>query len=137
MGHAPGLALHLLLSARVRRALGRVLTPLLLGLLRLLLRGRNYLIRDSLGGGFYMHAYEMIECNTNYTISKLRNKMSCGLSAPKWRTVRSTIPQTHQNQLRLWTNFKTIGRTVRSKIADHPRFNSAKPPEATTPLDKF
>ena len=63
--------------------------------------------------------------------------MSCGLSAPKWRTVRSTIPQTHPTQLRLWTNFKIIGRTVRSKIADRSQFNSAKPPEATTPLDKF
>ena len=63
--------------------------------------------------------------------------MSCGLSAPKWRTVRSTIPQTRQTQLRLWTNFKIIGRTVRSQIADRLQFNSAKAPEATMPLDKF
>ena len=51
MGHAPGLALRLLLSARVRRALGRVLTPLLLGLLRLLLRSRDRLKHDALSCG--------------------------------------------------------------------------------------
>ena len=30
-----------------------------------------------------------------------------------------------------------LRRTVRSPLADRPQFNSAKPPEATTPLDKF
>ena len=97
IGCTPGLALWLFLRTGVRRALGRVLTPLLLGLIRLLLWCRYHLIHDSLGGGFYMHAYEMIECNTNYTITKLRNEMSCGLSAPKWRTVRGSTRQTHQN----------------------------------------
>ena len=47
--------------------------------------------------------------------------MPCGLSAPKWRTVRSTILPTHQNQQPLWTNFQSIRRTVRSQAADCPQ----------------
>ena len=64
MGHTPGLALRLLLSARIRRALGRVLTPLLLGLLRLLLWRRNHFEHDVLNGGCYTNAYEIIECSS-------------------------------------------------------------------------
>ena len=79
MGHAPGLALHLLLSARVRRALGRVFTPLLLGLLRLLLWCRNHLKYGALSCGCYTYAYEMIECNSNYiiTIPKMKCPANC------------------------------------------------------------
>ena len=79
MGHAPGLALRLLLSARVRRALGRVLTPLLLGLLRLHLRCRNHLKHGVLNCGCYTNAYEMIECNSNYiiTIPKMNYHADC------------------------------------------------------------
>ena len=44
-----------------RRALGRVLTPLLLGLIRLLLWCRYHLIHDVLNGGCYTNAYEIIE----------------------------------------------------------------------------
>ena len=51
MGHAPGLALRLLLSARVSWALVRVLTPLILGLCRLLLRCRNHLEYGALSCG--------------------------------------------------------------------------------------
>ena len=69
MGHAPGLALRLLLSARVRRALGRVLTPLLLGLLRLLLRSHDRLKHDTLSCRHYTNAYEKIECNSNYVLT--------------------------------------------------------------------
>ena len=69
MGHAPGLALRLLLSARVRRALDRVLSPLLLGLIRLLLRSRDRLKHDALSCGRYTNAYEMIECNSNYVLT--------------------------------------------------------------------
>ena len=69
MGHAPVLALRLLFSARVRRALGWVLTPLLLGLLRLLMRSRDRLKHDALSCGRYMNAYEMIECNSNYVLT--------------------------------------------------------------------
>ena len=65
MGHALGLALRLLHSARVRRALGRVLTPLLLGLIRLLLRSRDHLKHDALSCGRYTNGYEMNECNSN------------------------------------------------------------------------
>ena len=64
MGYAPGLAFGLLLRARVRRALGRVLTPLLLGLIRLLLRCRNHLIHDVPNGGCSMNAYGIIECSS-------------------------------------------------------------------------
>ena len=64
-----GLALRLLLSARVRRALARVLTPLLLGLLRLLLRSRDHLQHNALSCGRYTNAYEMIECNSNYVLT--------------------------------------------------------------------
>jgi len=53
--------LRLLLSARVRRALGRVLTPLLLGLRRLLLRCRNHLKYGALSCGCYTYAYEINE----------------------------------------------------------------------------
>ena len=79
MGYAPGLAFGLLLRARVRRALGRVLTPLLLGLLRLILRCRNHLIYGALSCGCYTNAYEMIECNSNYiiTIPKLKGPADC------------------------------------------------------------
>ena len=69
MGHTLGLALRLLLSARARRALARVLMPLLLGLLRLLLRSRDRLKHDALSCGRYTNAYEMIECNSNYVLT--------------------------------------------------------------------
>ena len=61
----------LLLRTMVRRALGRVLTPLLLCLIRLLLRYRNHLKHGVLNCGCYTNAYEMIECNSNYTITIL------------------------------------------------------------------
>ena len=64
IGHAPGLAFGLLLRATVRRALGRVLTPLLLGLIWLLLRCLYHLIHDVLNGGCYTNAYEIIECSS-------------------------------------------------------------------------
>ena len=63
--------------------------------------------------------------------------MSCGLSAtqmadrPQFNFADPPEPTTSLD------NFKSIRRTVRSKIADCPQFNSAKPPEATTHLDKF
>ena len=41
----------------------------------------------------------------------------------------------HQRH-RLWTNFNFQRRTVRSPIADHSQFSSAKPPETTSSLDK-
>jgi len=71
--------LRLLLSARVGRALGRVLTSFLLGLLRLLLRCRNHLKYGALSCGCYTYAYEMIECNSNYiiTIPKLKGLADC------------------------------------------------------------
>ena len=44
--------------------------------------------------------------------------------------------ETHQRQHRLWTNFELQRRTVRSPLVDRPQFNSAKPPETTSSLDK-
>ena len=64
MGHAPGLALRLLLSARVSWALVRELTPLILGLCRLLLRCRNHLEYVALSCGCYTYAYEINECSS-------------------------------------------------------------------------
>ena len=63
--------------------------------------------------------------------------MSCGLSATEGRTVHSSTSQTHQNRLLLWSNFKSILRTVRSPLADCPQHTYANPPETTTSLDKF
>ena len=79
IGCAPGLAFGLLHRTGVRRALGRVLTPLLLGLLRLLLQSHDRLKHDALSCGRYMNAYEMIECNSNYiiTIPKLKRPADC------------------------------------------------------------
>ena len=58
MGHAPGLALRLLLSTRVKWALGRLLTNLLLRGLPLWLLGlRNHLVYNLLRCGCYTYAY--------------------------------------------------------------------------------
>jgi len=59
LDYAPGLALELLLKARVNWALGRVLENLLLGLLRLLLGLHDHLVHDLLSCGFYTYAYAM------------------------------------------------------------------------------
>ena len=61
----------------------------------------------------------------------------CGLSAPKWRTVRRTILPTHQNQVPLWTKLQSIRRTVRSPLADCPQYTYTNPPETTTSLEQF
>jgi hypothetical protein len=63
IGCAPGLALRLLLDTRFNRALGRVLTPLFLGLRRLLLRCRNHLKYGVLSCGCYTYAYGINECS--------------------------------------------------------------------------
>ena len=71
MGYAPGLAFGLLLSASVPWALGRVVTKLQRGFLRLLLRLRDHLVHDFLGHGFYMYAYEtMIKYQHNFVIRR-------------------------------------------------------------------
>ena len=60
IGHAPRLAFGLLLGTGVNRALGRVLTPLLLlGLLQRLRWLRNHLVYDILDCGFYTYAIAM------------------------------------------------------------------------------
>ena len=51
--------------------------------------------------------------------------MSCGLSAPKWRTVCCTIPQTRQTQLCLWTNFKLYGGLSAVQLRKTTRGNDA------------
>ena len=65
IGHAPGLALRLLLSARVNWALGRLHTILMLWGLPLRLPWlRNHLVYHLLCGGCYTYAYayDMSEC---------------------------------------------------------------------------
>ena len=58
VGCAPGVALSLLLSARVRWALGRLPTDLLLrGWPLWLLWLRNHLVHDLLCRGYYTYAY--------------------------------------------------------------------------------
>ena len=117
-----------MLRARVRRALGRVLSPLLLGLLRLLLRCRNHLKHGVLNGGCYTNAYEIIKCSSMMLL--LHIKLKCLADRPRFNSADPPEPTTSLD------NFKHIRRTVRSKIADCPQFNSVNPPEATTPLDK-
>ena len=64
-------------------------------------------------------------------------EIPCGLSALQWRTVRRTILPTHQLQVPLWTKLQSIRRTVRSPLADRPRYTCASPPETITPLEQF
>ena len=74
LGHAPGLACGLLLRASVHWALGRVVTKLLWGLIRLLLRLRDHLVYDFLGRGFYMYAHKtMYKCHAYETMSIRQN----------------------------------------------------------------
>ena len=63
--------------------------------------------------------------------------MYYGLSTPKWRTVRGSTRQTHQNHQCFWRIFYTGWRTVRSPLADCPQYTYANPPETTTSLDRF
>ena len=126
----------LLLRARVRRALGRVPTPLLLGLLRLLLRCRNHLEHDVLNGGCYMNAHEIFECSSRMQLlyfnwNALRTVRAQVTDRPQYNSADPPEPTTALDK------FQSIRRTVRSNIADCPQFNFAIPPEATTPLDKI
>jgi len=126
----------LLLRARVRWALGRVLTPLLLGLLRLLLGRRNHLEHDVLNGGCYTNAYEIIECSSMMQLlyfnwNALRTVRAQVADRPQYNSADPPEPTTSLDK------FQSIRRTVRSNIADCPQFNSAILPEATTPLDKI
>ena len=136
IGCAPGLAFSLLLRARVRRALSRVLTPLLLGLLRLFLRCRNHLEHDVLNGGCYTNAYEIIECSSMMQLlyfnwNALRTVRAQVADRPQYNSADPPEPTTALDK------FQSIRRTVRSNIADCPQFNFPKPPVPTTPLDKF
>ena len=45
--------------------------------------------------------------------------MSCGLSATKWRTVRSSTSQTQQNLHRLWRNSRLTGGLSAPQSATH------------------
>ena len=106
----------LLLRTRVRRALGRVLTPLLLGLLRLLLRCRNHLIYGALSCGCYTNAYEMIECNSNYIITI--PKMKCPADCPQPNGGPSAV------QLRRPTRTSNVSGEFLDWLVDCPRLSS-------------
>ena len=73
---------------------------------------------------------------TNYLSGQI-SRLTGGLSAPQQRIVRNTLLQSHQNRLLLWSNFKSILRTVRSPLADCPQHTYVNPPETTTSLDEF
>ena len=60
--------------------MGRVLTPILLGLLRLLLWCRNHLKHDILNGGCYTNAYKIIECSLMMQL--LYFKLKCPADCP-------------------------------------------------------
>ena len=116
--------------------MGRVLTPLLLGLLRLLLRCRYHLIHDVLNGGCYTNAYEIIECSSMMQLlyfnwNALQTVRAQVADRPQYNSADPPEPTTSLDK------FQSIRRTVRSNIADCPQFNSAIPPEATTPLDEI
>ena len=136
IGCAPGLAFGLLLRATVRRALGRVLTPLLLGSIWLLLRCRYHLIHDVLNGGCYTNAYEIIECSSMMKLlyfnwNALRTVRAQVADRPQYNSADPPEPTTALD------NFQSIRRTVCSNIADCLQFNSTILPEVTTPLDKI
>ena len=116
--------------------LGPVLTPLLLGLRRLLLRCRNHLEHDVLNGGCYTNAYEIIECSTMMQLlyfnwNVLRTVCAQVADRPRYNSADPPEPTTSLDK------FQSIQRTVRSNIVYCPQFNSAIPPEATTPLDEI
>ena len=76
IGHAPGLALSLLLSTRVSWTSGQLPTnPLLWGLPLRLLWLRNYLVYDLLCRGCYTYAYDMsnaiMTCNDKLVIERV------------------------------------------------------------------
>ena len=116
--------------------MGWVLTPLRLGLLRLLLWCRNHLEHDVLNGGCYTNAYEIFECSSRMQLlyfnwNALRTVRAQVADRPQYNSADPPEPTTSLDK------FESIRRTVRSNIADCPQFNSAILPEATTPLDKI
>ena len=116
--------------------MGRVLSPLLLGLLQLLLRCRNNLKHDVLNGRCYTNAYEIFECSSRMQLlyfnwNALRTVRAQVADRPQYNSADPPEPTTSLDK------FQSIRRTVRSNIADCPHFKSAIPPEATTPLDKI
>ena len=136
IGCAPGLAFSLLLIARVRRALCWVLTPLLLGLLRLLLGRRNHLEHDVINGGCYTNAYEIIECSSMMQLlyfnwNALRTVRAQVADRPPYHSTDPPEPSMSLDKL------QSIRRTVRSPLADCPQYTYANPPETTTSLEQF
>ena len=136
IGCAPGLAFSLRLRARVRRALGRVLTLLLLGLLRLLLRCHYHLIHDILNGRCYMNAYEIIECSSMMQLlyfnwNALRTVRTQVVDRPQYNSADPPEPTNSLDKFSIYTADCPLSSSGLSAV------NSAKPPEATTPLDKF
>ena len=116
--------------------MGWVLTPLLLGLIRLLLRCCYHLIHDVLNGRCYTNVYEIIDCSSimqllYFNWNALRTVRAQVADRPQYNSADPPEPTTSLDK------FQSIRRTVRSNIADCPQFNSAIPPEATTPLDKI
>ena len=120
----------------VRRALGRVLTPLLLGLRRLLLWCRNHLKYGALRCVCYTYAYEIMSAAQRCNYFTLTGKPR-GLSAPKWRTVLRTILPTHQRQPRLWNKYLILPADCPATLGGPFAVHVFNPPETTTSLDKI
>jgi len=113
--------LWLLLRTGVRRALGQVLTPLLLGLIRLLLWCRYHLIHDILNGGCYTNAYEIIECSSMMQLlyfnwNALRTVRAQVADRPQYNSADPPEPTTSLDK------FQSIRRTVQPPLADRPQF---------------
>ena len=101
VGCAPGLALRLLLSARVNWALGRLLTILLLqGLPQWLLWLRNHLVHHPLCRSCYTYAYNMrnaiMICNFETSLNRIHTPLpetTRRLKFCKTRNIRILYPE--------------------------------------------
>ena len=90
-------------------------------------------ISNPIGGPSAVHSSNPPETTTSLD-KILDSTADCPLSNSGPSAAQSCEP--HQRH-RLWTNFKFQRRTVRSPIADRPQFDSVKPPETTSSLDKI
>ena len=116
--------------------MGRVLTPLLLGLLRLLLRCHNHLKHDVLNSGCYTNAYEIIECSSMMQLLYFKQKCPADCPHPSGgpsavQCCRPTRTNYLSGQFQIYKADCPLQNSGLSAV------NSAKPPEAMTPLDKF
>ena len=116
--------------------MGRVLTPLLLGLLRLLLGRRNHLEHDVLNGGCYTNAYEIIECSSMMQLlyfnwNALRTVRAQMADRPPYC---STDPPETTTSLE---QFLILPADCPAPLGGPSAVHVFNPPETTTSLDKI